>query len=112
MDKWDWLQYKDGGTDSYLWAFPLLLNPPRPLHLSHTYSMLLLKLQNITILVMKTVEWESILCTFSNWIFWPLLFWHPDSYRASLIAQLVKNLPAMQETPVQFLGQEDLLGKG
>ena len=30
----------------------------------------------------------------------------------SLIAQLVKNLPAMQETPVQFLGQEDLLGKG
>ena len=31
---------------------------------------------------------------------------------ASLIAQLVKNLPAMQETPVQFLGQEDLLEKG
>ena len=27
----------------------------------------------------------------------------------SLIAQLVKNLPAMQETPVGFLGQEDLL---
>ena len=31
---------------------------------------------------------------------------------ASLIAQLVKNLPAMQETPVQFLGCEDLLEKG
>ena len=31
---------------------------------------------------------------------------------ASLIAQLVKNLPAMQETPVLFLGQEDLLEKG
>jgi len=31
---------------------------------------------------------------------------------ASLIAQLVKNLPEMQETPVQFLGQEDLLEKG
>ena len=30
----------------------------------------------------------------------------------SLIAQLVKNLPAMQETPVQFLGWEDLLEKG
>ena len=27
--------------------------------------------------------------------------------RVSLIAQLVKNLPAMQETPVQFLCQED-----
>ena len=31
---------------------------------------------------------------------------------ASLIAQLVKNLPSMQETPVRFLGQEDLLEKG
>ena len=27
--------------------------------------------------------------------------------RASLVAQLVKNPPAMQETPVQFLGWED-----
>ena len=27
--------------------------------------------------------------------------------RASLVAQLVKNPPAMQETLVQFLGQED-----
>ena len=27
--------------------------------------------------------------------------------KTSLIAQLVKNLPALQETPVQFLGQED-----
>ena len=33
-------------------------------------------------------------------------------YRASLIAQLVKNPPAMQETLVQFLGWEDLLEKG
>ena len=30
----------------------------------------------------------------------------------SLIAQLVKNLPAIQETPVQFLGQEEELGEG
>ena len=29
-----------------------------------------------------------------------------------LIAQLVKNLPAMQETLVRFLGQEDPLEKG
>ena len=27
-------------------------------------------------------------------------------------AQLVKNMPAMQETPVRFLGQEDPLEKG
>ena len=32
--------------------------------------------------------------------------------RASLVAQLVKNPPAMQETPVWFLGQEDPLEKG
>ena len=31
--------------------------------------------------------------------------------RASLIVQLVKNLPATQETSVQFLGQEDPLEK-
>ena len=30
----------------------------------------------------------------------------------SLVAQLVKNPPAMQDTPVQFLGQEDPLAKG
>ena len=35
-----------------------------------------------------------------------------DFSRASLIAQLVKNPPAMQETLVQFLGQEDPLEKG
>ena len=34
------------------------------------------------------------------------MFW------ASLVAQLVKNLPAMQETWVQSLGWEDLLEKG
>ena len=33
-------------------------------------------------------------------------------HRVSLIAQLVKNPPAMQETPVQCLGQGDLLEKG
>ena len=32
--------------------------------------------------------------------------------RASLVAQVVKYLPAMQETQVQFLGQEDPLQKG
>ena len=32
--------------------------------------------------------------------------------RASLLTQLVKNLPAMQGTPVQFLGWEDPLEKG
>ena len=31
---------------------------------------------------------------------------------ASLIAQLVQNLPAMSETPVRFLGREDAQEKG
>ena len=29
-----------------------------------------------------------------------------------MVAQLVKNQPAVQETPVRFLGQEDPLKKG
>ena len=29
-----------------------------------------------------------------------------------MIAQLVKNLPAIQETPVRFLGLEETLEKG
>ena len=32
--------------------------------------------------------------------------------RASLVAQLVKNLPAMQEALVRFLGWEDKLEEG
>ena len=34
------------------------------------------------------------------------------SLRVSLVAQLVKNPPARQEIPVQFLGWEDPLEKG
>ena len=34
------------------------------------------------------------------------------AHRASLIAQLVKNLPAMQETPVQLQDWEDSPGEG
>ena len=33
-------------------------------------------------------------------------------YRASLVAQTVQNQPAIQETQVQSLGQEDTLEKG
>ena len=41
------------------------------------------------------------------------VFWQQASmYRTSLLAQLVKNPPAMQETWVQSLGWEDPLEKG
>ena len=33
-------------------------------------------------------------------------------YLASLVAQVVKNLPAIQETHVQSLGREDPMEKG
>ena len=38
----------------------------------------------------------------------PSLHWRADSLRA----QLEKNLPAMQKTPIQFLDRGDLLEKG
>ena len=38
-----------------------------------------------------------------------LFFWGGWRGGASLVAQVVKNLPAMQETQAHFLGQEDLL---
>ena len=38
--------------------------------------------------------------------------WVSDIKGAFLVAQLVKNPPAMQKTPVQFLGWEDPLEKG
>ena len=34
-----------------------------------------------------------------------------DTYQASLVAQMVKHLPAMHETWVRYLGQEDPLEK-
>ena len=46
----------------------------------------------------------------SSWVRIPLLV-QKVLLLASLVAQLVKNPPAMQEAPVRFLGQEDLLEK-
>ena len=37
---------------------------------------------------------------------------HDQRYGASLVAQMVKNLPAMRETCVRSLGQKDPLEKG
>ena len=54
-----------------------------------------------------------LLCLFEN--FHNKNFIHIYVYnmsRASLVAQMVKNLPAVWETQVQSLGQEDPLGKG
>ena len=45
-----------------------------------------------------------------SWLF-QLIVTDYDSTGAFLVAQLVKDLPAMQETRVQFLGWEDPLEK-
>ena len=42
---------------------------------------------------------------------WQNTVYHNKSRRASLVAQLVKNLPAVQETRVRFQGLEDPLEK-
>ena len=48
----------------------------------------------------------------SSWQRHGFVFFLHLSSGASLIAQLVKNSPAIQETPVRFLGQEDPLKNG
>ena len=41
-----------------------------------------------------------------------VIFLFPPGYGSEVLAQLVKNPPAMQETPDRFLGWEDPLEKG
>jgi len=41
------------------------------------------------------------------------VFWVAyNKFHSSLVAQLVKNPPAVQEAPVRFMGQKDPLEKG
>jgi len=72
---------------------------------------------------MKAKQWTPRLGLLTCSWFLSLTCYHHHSYyvgisalftvfRASLVAQLVKNLPAIQETLVQFLSWEDLLEKG
>ena len=55
-------------------------------------------LPKATELEMLVLNLEQFKCTLCSW--------------ASLIAQFVKNPPAMQKTPVRFLDWEDPLEKG
>ena len=52
-------------------------------------------------------------CSLKKFGFEPFYIWFEAAidYQASLVAQSVKNLPAMQETQVRFLGWEDPLEK-
>ena len=64
--------------------------------------------------VIHTVKGFSIVSEAEVDIFleFSCFFYDPVDIGASLVAQLVKNLPAMQETWVQSLGWEDPLEKG
>ena len=43
---------------------------------------------------------------------WTELNWTESQFKPSLVVQMVKNPPSMQETPGWYLGQEDPLEKG
>ena len=81
---------------------------------------------------LRAVPWEKLFATYTLWNVFHSINWlrrsnndenssktflwnkvkdYKGTSGASLIAHLVKNLPAMQETPVRFLGQEDPLEK-
>ena len=50
-----------------------------------------------------TIDWR--------WWFLFIYFGYNSNGRASLVTQVIKNLPSVKETQVQFLGWEDLLEK-
>ena len=57
--------------------------------------------------------WSLLFTKLSQWIWWSARFGiHSSKAWPSLVVQLVKNPPAIQETLVQLLGQEGPLEKG
>ena len=76
----------------------LLLYPSPPIFLLVTLKFVFYVCECIPAL--SRVHWHHFLDSTYRWCW------------ATLIAQLVRNPPAMQETPIGFLGQEDPLGKG
>ena len=79
---------------------PGLLHSRRILYqLSHKRSLGTGKQKENSTLYLPSRNWQSSMYIQELW-------------RASLVAQLVKNLPAIQKTLVRFLGPEDPLEKG
>ena len=70
----------------------------------------------MSIYVYKEVLTEAVILNGRNlgkfYFYYPLYIFFFSIMGTSLIAQLVKNLPAMQETLVRFLGRENPLEKG
>ena len=69
-------------------------------------SMYIFTIQDRAPLSYLQIWWEI------QWVCWTQTELFTIIIWASLVAQLVKKLPAMQETPVQFLGWKDSPGEG
>ena len=84
------------------WCICLSL-PLETVNTLRTAPVYLMKRENLT----GTYSWATTFPTDHEHFYRP-----PVSDRTSLVAQTVKNLPAMQETWVRSLGREDPLEKG
>ena len=97
---------------------------PSPMHESEKWkwsrSVMSNSLQSTNILIKTKMSYMTQVSFFGNLHFWAMSWvckrWlisdHLMNCWASLVAQTVKNLPAMQETWVQSLGREDPLEEG
>ena len=90
-------------------VFPILTPPHLPLHpipLGHPSAPALSTLSHAS-----NLDWQSLfILNFYKLFFFSEVYLQES--RACLVAQLIKNLPAMWETWVQSLGWEDPLEKG
>ena len=79
-----------------------------------SYAVLLFTASDFTFSSRQIQNWESFLLWLSHFILSGAISNCPPLFpsRVSLVAQTVKNLPAMQEIQVWFLGWEDPLEKG
>ena len=101
------------GTVSWLWCH-LPFHPKLPKYETPDNS-LAYKIQNHLCSSSWSSPLRSLLGTLKSALLTQLFLLvtvTSNTIWASLVAQLVKNLPAMQETLVQFLGREDSLEKG
>ena len=87
---------------SHVWSLPGLKLPGLE---SQGHHFLVVRFKQVFFLSAKQETLSTARDYARNWM-------SSYRYRASLIARLVKNPPAMQETPVWFLGWEDPLEKG
>ena len=95
------------GVQLYSWCYQL--------QVTYQISFVILKLSSLSIeylFICKTPY--SIKEKERNCIFWINYIGHKirAKYWAPLVDQIVKRLPAMRETWVRFLGQEDSSGEG